>query len=251
MKEERYKKVVFGDIVIEVEGSFITARKGENGELILNPVRIPEESPEESHFLKITSTKRKKIRRWVKTQKGETEREKDFLKIVRKALNKIHHDYWIATMEPTIIDGKIKYIEGEEVAVGYSCNEWKTMAEEYMPERGSRLASLYELFLFYAYRIVREFWTLSYVANDSSSAGNYRNSLNHYNGIERAGAREAGGFRDGVGNTYKIVTHEVRYALCGGNFDNNGSIYPVGDVGFDYYPSNTLYNSSGVLVLTK
>lgn len=249
--DERYKKVVFGGMVIEVKGSFITAKKGENGELILNPVQIPEEPQEVPYFLKMTSSKRKKIRRWLNTQKGETEREKNFLEIVREGLNKIKYDYSIATMEPTVIDGKIEYIEGEKVAVGYSCNQWKTMAEGYMPERGSRLANLYELFLFYAYRIVRGFWTLSYVANDSSSAGNYSNSPNHYNGIERAGARKVGGFRDGVGNTYKIVTHGVRYALCGGFYISDGSNYPVGDVIYINYPNDSRYFCSGVLVLTK
>ena len=219
--EERYGKIVFGDLEVEVKGNDVITRK--NG-IVLNTFQVPETSKEESHFLKITITKRKKIRRWLKAQETkeeqakQTQNEKNFLKKVKEALKNIQNDYWIATMEPTIIDGKIKYIEGKEVAVGYSCNQWKKMAEEYMPERGSRLANLYELFLFYAYRILRGFWTLSYVANDSSSAGNYCNSPNHYNGIERAGAREVGGFRDGVGNTYKIVTHEVRYALCGGDF---------------------------------
>ena len=253
--EEHYIEIKCGGMIIEIEGDFIITKK-ENGEVVTLPVQIQQEE-KVPHFFKMTSEKRKKVKRWLKNEKKElahkTDREKNFLGTLEEGLKSVKYIYWISTIEPTMNKEteKIEFIKGAEVARGYSCEQWKKFAEEFMPERGSRLANLYELFIWYAWRIVKGYWTLSYVANDSSSDGNYANSPNAAGEYEVSAKRKVGGFRDGIGNTCKIVTHGVRYALVGGDYRNFGDFYPVGDVFYHDYPSNTLYDCSGVFVLTK
>lgn len=204
-----------------------------------------------TNFMKIGKHERDVVKSWIKTQIPETDEQKQFLKIVREALNNVRYDYWISTIEPSKPKDKIEFIDGEEVAVGYSINQWIEMFKAYMPERGSRMANLYELFIWYAWRIAKSFWTLVYVADDSSSAGNYWNAPGATHCIEKAGARGCGGFRDGQGNTYKLVTHKDSFAAVGGRYDNRGINYPVADVDYNYNPNNIPYYGCGVLVLTK
>lgn len=204
-----------------------------------------------SNFMKIGSHEREEVKRWIKTQKPQTENQKDFLKIVRKGLNEVRYDYWISTIEPSKPKDKIEFIDGEDVAVGYSINQWIEMFNSYAPERGSRMANLYELFIWYAWRIAKSFWTLQYVADDSSSAGNYANAPESTHCREKAGARGCGGFRDGQGNTYKLVTHKDSFAAVGGYYFNYGNNYPVAVVYYYNHPDDIRYYGCGVLVLTK
>lgn len=236
-----------------IEGYEHVAIKGENGELIVRLVpNFSEMSCDKAKFFtKITAEDREKVRIWLAKQKGETEREKSFLTRVREAVKAINYDYWIANLEPSVTNGKIYYAEGNAVGVGFSCNDWAQMAKEYAPERGSRLSNEYELYIWYALRIVNGLWTLDYVANDSSSAGNYRNAPGATRSKERTGARKCGGFCDGQGNSYKIVTREGGYALVSGYYNLDGDDYPVADVSYCNGPDGIRYDGSGVLVLTK
>ncbi|MBQ2836203.1 MAG: hypothetical protein IJE68_05160 [Clostridia bacterium] len=246
---ERLRKVVLE----APQDMHYEAAIGENGELIL---RLVPDSSEKSgdkakFFTQITAEDREKVKIWLVKQKSENEREKSFLKRVRNALKAVDYDYWIANLEPSVTEGKIYYAEGNAVGVGFSCNEWIKMAKEYAPERGSRLSNEYELFIWYALRIVNRLWTLDYVANDSSIVGNYRNSPGATHSLEKTGARKCGGFCDGQGNSYKIVTREGGYALVGGYYNNNGHNYPVADVNYNSHPYDIQSYSSGVLVLLK
>ncbi|MBP3284298.1 MAG: hypothetical protein J6M02_02230, partial [Clostridia bacterium] len=115
---------------------------------------------------------------------------------------------------------------------------------------GSDLANLYELFLWYAYRIAKGLWTLEYVCDDSSSAGNYWNSPDASHGFEVSGRRKVGGFADGVGNTYKIVSHNEGFVACGGHFVCTGVDSSAARVNYydhPYYAYHCI--GSGVLVL--
>ena len=197
-----------------VEGYEHVAIKGENGELIVrlvpnsseklqnNAICSKKETVVESRdkakfFTKITAEDRERVKKWLATKRSKTDRDKTFLTRVRKAVKAVNYDYWIANMEPSVVKGKICYAKGKNVGVGFSCNQYKQMAEDYAPDRGSRLAKLHELFIWYALRIVDGFWTFDYVANNSSSAGNYRNAPVATNFMEKTGVRECGGFCDG------------------------------------------------------
>ena len=94
-------------------------------------------------------------------------------------------------------------------------------------------------------------WTLDYVAYNSSSAGNYWNAPDSAKRMEKTGERECGGYRDGQGNTYKIVTDEDCFALVGGCYDVGGGNIPVAAVSYYYNPYDIRCNSCGVVVLTK
>lgn len=236
-----------------VEGYEHVVVKGENGELIVRlvPNSSGKSQDKAKFFTKITAEDREKVKNWLAKQKGKSDREKSFLKRLRKAVKAVNYDYWIANLEPSVTDGKIYYAEGNAVGVGFSSNQWMQMAKDYEPERGSRLSNEYELYIWYALRIVNGLWTLDYVANDSSSAGNYWNAPGATHSMEKTGARMCGGFCDGQGNSYKIVTREGGYALVGGGCYGNGDGCPVAVVYCTDDPNVILYRSSGVLVLTK
>ena len=245
---KRYKEIVFNGLTITApKGKRLTICENEYGKAV---IQIVPKKPDV--FFRITASEREKVKDWLMQQKPKaerTKRENEFLTILSDALEEVDYDYEIATMEPTVVHGKIAYIKGAKVAVGYSIKDWIKMAEEYLPERGSRLATLYELFIWYAWRIVKGYWTLHYVAEDSSSAGNYCNSPNATHKLELAGERKCGGFRDGQGNSYKLVTHKDVFAAVGGIYYDNGNDFPVGDVNYNNNLNNIQNNGCGVLVL--
>jgi len=256
-------------VVLEVpQDMHYEATIGEEGELILRVVpnssekledkatfsqNHTAEEPEDKakFFTKITAEDREKVRFWLTEQKRKAVEENRFLKDVEEALKRVGTDYWIATLEPSVVAGRIYYAEGEEVGVGYSCKQWKKMAEEYAPERLSRLSNRYELFIWYALRIVNGLWTLDYVAEDSSSEGNYWNAPGSVRFMEKTGARKCGGFYDGQGNSYRIVTWECGYMLVGGGYNQHGRCSYVADVSHINKPGNILDCGVGVLVLVK
>lgn len=205
----------------------------------------------DKYFTKITKKDREKVKNWIKEQKNVPQWAEEFLKRVQNAVQVINYDYWIANIEPSVKNGKIYYAEGEDVGVGYSSNDWEMMAKEYATEKGSRLAELYELDMWYALRIANGLWNLADVTDNSSSAVNYCNTPCSAYKMEKTGARECGGYRDGQGNTYKIVTAKDGVALVYGYYISSGNYYPVAFVHYFNYPYDTLCNGSGVVVLTK
>lgn len=207
----------------------------------------------DTYFTKISAKDREKVKKWLlENQKGNTKLEEGFLAILEEAIQVVDYDYWIASLEPSESDGKIYYAEGHTAAVGFSNKEWAHMAKKYAPERGSRLSTLYELLIWYALRIVNGLWTLYYVDKDSSSAGNYWNAPKSSKEREKTGARKCGGYADGQGNTYKIVTHEKGFVHVGGAYNFDGRECPVDEIHYEKHQHNNIRNQgTGVLVLTK
>ena len=208
-----------------------------------------------AHFTKITIEDRKRVRKWLKTCEAKTGAEQQFLDMVRYAVSKVNNNYWIATIEPSVKNGEIYYAEGEKVGVGFKYSQWKHMAKKYAPEYRSRLCTLNELFIWYALRIVNGQWTLEYVTIDSSDGGNYWNAPNSAASLERSGARECGGYKDGQGNTYKIVSDKYNEVVVGGDCNFDGYCDPVastyrGKVESDLH-FNVLDFSTGVVVMLK
>lgn len=193
------------------------------------------------------------VKEWLKGRKAATLKQKAFLILVRKAKRVVKKFYCISEIEPSIDkDGKLYYKEGDEVMRELSCIEWRIKACEFAPEYGSDLATKYQLALWYAYRIAKGFWTIEYVCDDSSSAGNYWGSPNAAHAFEVSGAREVGGANDGTGNTCKIVIDKKgTFWKFGGAAWNFGDLQPVAA----NYPFismyDSCYSSSGVVVLNK
>lgn len=260
---EQYNK-----IVLEApEGMHYTTCQGKNGELIVRLVPNSSVTEQDSvsqselvekftdkttFFTKISTEDREKVKEWLEKQANVPYSAKIFLSIVKEAVQAINYDYWIANLEPSVKDGKIYYAKGEKVGAKFSCIEFADMAKEYAPERGSRLSNLYELFMWYALRIVNNLWSLGYVSSNSSKAGNYMNAYGSSRMMEKTGARKCGGYEDGQGNTYKIVFHKYGFYRVGGCYESDGDVHPVG-VYSSYLndPCYTQKNSVGVVVLTK
>ena len=204
-----------------------------------------------SYFTKISHEDRDKVKEWLRNCKSTSNRVNDFLNIVREATEMIDYEYWIAELEPSVKDGKIYYEEGKDVGVGFSVPQWEKMAKRFAKERGSRVASIHELYLWYALRIVDGLWTIEFVTRNSSTGGNYFDAPGASKQKDRSGQKTCGGYRDGQGNTCKIVTIEGGYALAGGYYRRGGRDYPVAEVFRYYYPSNLPDDSVAVVVLTK
>ena len=271
-KMERYSNIVLNLPV----GINYTTSKGENGELIFElthdktsriaEVNIAFERKEtleisdvtsdvskdkDKHFIKVTNKDREIVRKWLKTFDNPTKKKESFLEIVKQAIKEIKYEYWIATIELSVKNGRIFYAEEQPVGVDYSYPQWKEMAENYNPKRGSRLANLQELFLWYAVRIAKGLWTIDDVVIDSTKCGNYRNALDGRHRMEKTGARICGGYRDGQGNTYKIVTNNGHFLLIGGCFHCHGDDYTIASIHNGNSPRCTRSYGSGVLVYTK
>ena len=127
-----------------------------------------------------------------------SENKLKFIKKVERALQVVDKDYYIATIEPSIDRrGKLYYKPGNPVALNLTLKEWKEIVEEFSISRASRIATMDEVYLWYAYRIAMKYWSLDYVCNMR---------LADFGEVEVAGKKKSGGFADGVENTTKIVS---------------------------------------------
>ena len=247
---ERYSNVK------EAEKKVDCTIEKKDGELFIHAflTKVKEEATStDKFFSKITSDERNEVFEWMKKQKFNTQREKDFFKLLDEALKNVRYDYYISNMEPSVDEqtGELVFEEGKPVAVGYSCNQLKEMCKAYNPERFSRMSDLYELIIWYAYRIVKGFWSLNFVTTDSFG-GNYSNAPDATHCLEKTGARICGGYKDGVGNTYKIVIYKKGFAGVGCCYKGESNQYPVADV--DYNGQAFVVQNNGtthVTLLTK
>ena len=210
------------------------------------------------YFFLMGAPERRKVAEWfneVNPKIGEEkEKQRKFLDRVERALYKIKYDYYIATLEPSFDKhGRIFYQEGKPVARGIKLVECKNKAMNFYSngEWHSELALLEEGDLFKAYRIAMGYWTLEYVCDDSSSAGNYWNAPNAAFEFNLSGAREVGGFRDGIGNTYEIYQTQFGFALVGGHFFDTGNDFPVANIVYNNNPNNISFFGYGVLVIKR
>lgn len=212
------------------------------------------------HFVAITQKERDEVANWLESEK-KAENNERLVSFLKEALERVNYDYWLPTIEPSIKDGRICYVEGAEVATGILPEDWELLCKRYAPERGSRMANLYELFIWYAWRIAKQYWTYSEVITNSTEIGNYlkpkskngcsklKESIPHE--IETAGKRETGGFCDGQGNTCKIVTYKGKYKAVGGCFKSNGESEPIMHVAWYYGLFKHHALCHGITVLTK
>jgi len=155
--------------------------------------------------------------------------EENFLTKVQWALQCTEHDFWISIIECSIKEDKLVFERDADCTTfALSVNEWNVKAKEFAPEFNSRIAFEQELILFYAYRLAKGYWTLSYICTDSSGDGNYENAPRYSGKGDLSCAKKVGGFNDGVGNTRKIVMHTHAYAhVFGGTYRNLGWLKPV------------------------
>lgn len=211
---------------------------------------------ETKYFFKMGEDEREVIKTWRENiGKIDSPEVRNFIGIVDKALEIVDYNYYIATIEPSIKKGKIFYEPGNSVKSDLTCAEWAIKAKQYAPGFGSRLADIYELFLWYAYRIAMRYWSLRYVCWTSASKGNYNDSLTRCstndNDLRRdlSGRQKVGGFSDGVGNTYKITKTGNTFCISGGSFCDSGWRYPVAST--SEVIKERIGEDVGVVVLSK
>lgn len=183
------------------------------------------------YFFFMSKEEIKAVRKWVTKVTPVTEAQKEFLEIVKEALGFIDYGYRISVIEPSMNEeGELFFEVGKPVETGLCLGDWKAKCKEFASEWNSRMASIHELYLWYAWRIVKGYWSLEYICDDSSEGANYFTSPNPSHKCEVSGSRVMGGFSDGTGNTYKIVSYGSGMAVCGGKFDDYGNVFPVADV---------------------
>lgn len=221
-----------GKFVMTDEGCKVISVTGEITEFDLSGSLKKTDPGKLKHFVLMGSEEKAKVRAWLTETRPipKTERQRNFLRIVIKAFAKVDYAYRISVVEPAFKDGMLCFYEKAPLCAERTFIEWIKLANDYAPEYESKLANIYELFLWYAYRIVTGELTLEYVCDDSSSAGNYADSPTASHRLEFAGGREWEGPTDGIGNTSKLVMADSGFAVCGGAFDVSGSDFPMADV---------------------
>ncbi|MBQ7667909.1 MAG: hypothetical protein IJS47_01090 [Clostridia bacterium] len=200
---------------------------------------------------------RKKVREWLeKNEEAYSDNQQDFLRTVRWALKAIKYEYFIATIEPVFDDDyNLVYKPGEEIVRKIKVARWPAVAKTYFDdgEWHSELATLYELMLWYAYRVAEGYWAIEYVCDDSSALGNFEDSPTSSHEIESTNSRVIGGFADGVGNTTKVVMSPAfkSIALVGGSYKSCGKNHPVAMYRFEENYNFSARHFVGVVVIKK
>lgn len=175
----------------------------------------------------------------------ETKREQKFKELVETAIKNGLKDFWRPICDPSFdYIGSICYEPGNMPAMGKNYDWWEENANEYAPERGSRLGTKSEYIAFLAV-LIKELvasgksveWAWNAVCNDSKELGHYRNSENARLALESTGSREICGFFD-LANTYKVLAEDEDadgfwlaggYCICNSCFSSLACLYSHDD----------------------
>lgn len=198
-----------------------------------------------NYFFYMAEDERELVKKWCTLLIPKSKKQKEFKKLIKKALKTINYNYWISTIEPSLNEeDKIFFKVGAPVFTSHLFCDLISYAKEFAPEWNSNLASWDELILFYAYRIAKGYWTIEFVCDNSS----YPKSLKSLCDIEPSGTIKVGGFFDGIGNTYKVTTHKSKIVIVGFPFYENGHKKTVVS---HYYkdPRDGNFNAAGVIAL--
>ena len=154
---------------------------------------------------------------------------------------------WIQVCEPTINKyGDIVYNPEQKITRAHKVYEWEDVANNYLPENGSQLATttIYYLLLL---RWLKDGWVnIKTLADNSSHIGRYRNSKHL--------KKEFAGLKNFVGNTTKIVkdpNSKSGFSLMGGTRKDSGFMYPVSSVYHVKDADDTFELSVGLIILQK
>lgn len=169
-------------------------------------------------FFLMDEKEREEVKRWYKTWESKNDIQESFKAQVSAALEAVNYDYRISTLEPSInARGQFYYQKGKPVAsegtrTEILIKEWEEKAIRFAPNYKSNIATEHELVLWYAYRVVKGWWTVENVCG---------NTLMVTSAL--SGAREYGGFLAGEANTPKLVR-------CS---DHNGGYWVYGTHSYD------------------
>jgi len=170
----------------------------------------------------------------------ETKAQKVFKERLTSAIKSGLTDFRAQRMDPTFTkDARIMYEAGRMPAVGESANWWKENAEQFIPDKRSRLGTTKERIAFLGLLIKnlveKETCTVSYawkaVCDQSKDLGHYWDSDNAKHDFEPTGSRKIGEWYD-LANTCKYVYEEENsgFLIVGGSYVDGGCGYPLADV---------------------
>ncbi|MCI8361936.1 MAG: hypothetical protein HFJ41_02085 [Clostridia bacterium] len=191
----------------------------------------------------------------------ETEEQRKFKNALISAIKSGLSDFRAQRMDACFDEeGNICFKAGMKPAVRkLSVNDWKRVAKEFLPEKGSRLGTTKEriafLGLLIKYLIEEKGYTVSNawkaVCDQSRDLGHYADSENSKHNFEDTGSRQVGEWCD-LGNTFKITEDDEAggFSIVGGSCNRNGYYFPLADVCGICYPSNVYCFSVGWFVLS-
>ncbi|MCI8361938.1 MAG: hypothetical protein HFJ41_02095 [Clostridia bacterium] len=191
----------------------------------------------------------------------ETEEQRKFKNALISAIKSGLSDFRAQRMDACFDEeGNICFKAGMKPAVGkLSANDWKRVAKEFLPEKGSRLGTTKEriafLGLLIKYLIEEKGYTVSNawkaVCNQSRDLGHYADSENPKRNFEDTGSRQVGEWCD-LGNTFKITEDDEAggFSLVGGDYVCNGDYFPLAGVFSVFYPIIEYDLSVGWFVLS-
>ena len=205
------------------------------------------------HFYLVGEKERDVVKEWLLVQKAKNDKEATFVDGISKALVGIDYDYMISGLEPTVeSDGEIHYKPGGKVCNWLAGHWWIDLAKDFAPEYDSKLTTLSELWLWYAYRVAMGWWSLEYICNVSRYYCKPQTFVDRYSAYEaKSGMVSIGGARDGTNNTYKITWHNGKFALVGG-WRNPVAFYElVPNAGYHEHSLCSGEGGTGVVTLHK
>lgn len=171
--------------------------------------------------------------------------QRKFMNNLRTAIEAGIKSFKVPVCDPSIdANGKLQFVPGCKVAVGYSYNELEKLAEE----NSLRLGTKNEYFLFLGTilnRLIAEGWSettaFEAVCSDSTKLGHYCNSADAKGDFEPTGSRKIVGKCD-LANACKILANDEKaggFWLAGGGCGGNGYRYPLACLALsDYYDSH-------------
>lgn len=169
-------------------------------------------------------------------------------------------DFRAQRMDPSLDEnGWICYKPGMKPAIVKDAKWWKKKAEEFMPEKESRLGKNKErsafLGVFIKYLIEEQGYTVSNawkaVCDESKYLGHYYDSENAEGNFETTGSRRVGDWCD-LANTFKLIFDDELggFSLVGGSCGCDSFKFPLAAVNTRDYYRLWYYNTVGWIVLS-
>ena len=193
--------------------------------------------------------------------KPRNNREMETKELIKEAIKKGVKNFWKPKGDISLTDDEngICYVPGKMPAVGKSYDWNEKAANEFWPERNSRLGSKLEYGAFLGVLIKKLIeegktveWAWAAVCCDSRELGHYRDSLSAKYYFEATGSREICGLCD-LANAYKILAWDIEadgYWLAGGCYKNCSCGGPLADLYLFDNRFSSHRNSVGWLVLS-
>ena len=209
-----------------------------SGGQVTNASVIEDENPHDA-FILVEASKLSTDDEFLK-YKPKTKEEEHFKKQLIEIIEKGVKDFWHPKYDPSFSqdEKKICYVSGKKPAIGKPYNWWNKVANNFCPERHSRIGTKSEYVAFLGIlikKLVESGWKMENawraVCCDSKELGHYWNSKNakRARAFEYTGSREICGFFD-LANTYKILAKDEetgRFWLAGGSCECFSNYNPL------------------------